>query len=534
MSEQEEPRPLTRRERRLRELGLSDERASSPVEEAASDQAAQTQATSDQRLADEAGSSATPNSSQPEAAAAEGSAAAADEPEISLYDEHGNPRTRREIRRLREEARAAAAQETSETPEESEPASADTEPAPVETVEPSTVAAPAEEPSFDDLLAPTEQFTVVEAQESESVAETEPPDASAPAEPADEAGEVPPEETPTVAFSPPLTADSAVEAESAGEVDAEADPTVSEEVDAEAIPAPQPVKRRLSWLRKRSEEPVQEVPGEEPENADEAPADVEPTDAPAAESPADTESPAAAEAQAESQMPEVAPPAPEDLPEPAGREAEEQRETDAADGSAAPSDQAEDTNSSDAKSSYSFPDIVPPEEWRPVLDDPASRGMQGPATKPETSSDDFDDLISRAVAQEGTAGSSGTAALILPSMPEGEGFSGPIGETGELFVSGSIELPKSLGETGGHIGVHETIDHDDLDELGLTPAAQHDSGPVSARSAVSARGLTESSVVAEPGKEKSKLPLVLSLTGGGLLVAVGAVAIWGFNQGIFG
>src|SRR5690606_24916676 len=109
-----------------------------------------------------------------------------------------------------------------------------------------------------------------------------------------------------------------------------------------------------------------------------------------------------------------------------------------------------------AKESYSFPDIQPPEEWRSVFDDPASR-----VVPEQGSGGDFDDLISRAVAQEGATGTTNTSALILPSMPDDTGgLSGPIGATGELYVTGSIDLPKSLGETGGHASIHDSIELD--------------------------------------------------------------------------
>ena len=191
----------------------------------------------------------------------------------------------------------------------------------------------------------------------------------------------------------------------------------------------------------------------------------------------------------------------------------------------------------ESKESYSFPDIVPPEEWRSVFDDPASRAAQAQGAKP---SGDFDDLISRAVAQEGSTTSTGTAALILPSMPEETGgLTGPLGGTGELYVTGSLKLPKSLGETGGHASLHDSIElHLDgvadmtPEEAGLT--GSFGPAPVSARQAVSARVPSGIPVVAKPAKERSKLPLVLSLTGGGLLVAVIVLGAWGASQGVFG
>jgi hypothetical protein len=149
---------------------------------------------------------------------------------------------------------------------------------------------------------------------------------------------------------------------------------------------------------------------------------------------------------------------------------------------------------------------------------------------------DFDDLISRAVAQESTSTTAGTSALILPSMPEDTGgLAGPIGTTGELYVTGSLKLPKSLGETGGHSALHDSIEMDPItgEESGDVRMTSEGPAPVSARHAVSARAAS-GLPVAKPVKDRSKLPLVLSLTGGGLLVAVVALGVWGASNGMFG
>ena len=191
------------------------------------------------------------------------------------------------------------------------------------------------------------------------------------------------------------------------------------------------------------------------------------------------------------------------------------------------------------KKSYSFPDIAPLEDSFSVFDDPAIR-QATPSTEVSTGAGDFDDLISRAVAQEGAASTTNTSALILPNLPDTGELSGPIGETGELFITGSIELPKSLGETGGHAPLHDSVEADPLGELGFDdldldsmPTTDGSISPVSATRAVSAMSAGDA-IVAQETKEKSKLPLVLILTGGGLVVAVGALLIWGASAGMFG
>ncbi|MGO1539045.1 MAG: hypothetical protein ACTHZ9_09465 [Leucobacter sp.] len=525
MSEQDEDRPLTRRERRLRDMGLSPE--SAPATE---DAATQTPVSghadaglSSDESADER--PVTPSSNPAEALA---------EPEISLYDEDGTPRTRRELRRLRDEALAAAAadakpeatpaEEAPETespeddivvPQQDSEAVAETDPEPeaeaapeVATTEasvtepPSAAPTPADtsttesvgsQPSFDDLLAPTEQYSVADLQEAASGEHSEEA-AAMPVKPAAEAVDEPPTETP---------------------------------------PAP---KRRGLWRRNRSRPVADEEETQEVSEADAEPHTAE-TDSPSVDAETEQVAEVASEDLATSEATPEAQPLPVIKPEVplsavAASEPQAVTEPETASDDVAPAEGGGETPTK--ATGYSFPDIVPPEEPRPVLDNPASHGMQGPATEPNGAGDDFDDLISRAVAQEGTAGSSSTAALILPSMPEGEGYSGSLGETGELFVTGSIELPRSLGETGGHVGVHESVDNDALEELGLVHTDNHDSGPVSARSAVSARTTNGSPLVAETTKEKSKLPLVLSLTGGGLLLAIAAAAAWAFSQGFFG
>ncbi len=190
-----------------------------------------------------------------------------------------------------------------------------------------------------------------------------------------------------------------------------------------------------------------------------------------------------------------------------------------------------------ATQGYTFPDIAPLEENISVFDDPAVRTVSpGAPAKKQSEESGFDDLISRAVAQEGAASATNTSALILPAMPEGSDLSGPIGETGELFITGSIELPRSLGETGGHSALLDSVEGDPLDELGFAErqaVADASIAPVSAARAVSARAVP-GPVVTEAQKEKSKLPLVLIATGGGLVVAVAALLVWGATSGMFG
>lgn len=188
---------------------------------------------------------------------------------------------------------------------------------------------------------------------------------------------------------------------------------------------------------------------------------------------------------------------------------------------------------------YSFPEVSPDPEARSIFDrpdfmqgQPAASGQQAAPTGA------FDDIIERAVADEGAASPTTTAALILPAMPDTTDLSGALNETGEILITGSIELPKMLGETGGHESLHEALDaHEaavlghDVHELALEP--HNDSQPVAASKAISAQSASTALVGAQPDR-KGKLPLILAITAGSLTVIVAGVFIWAASTGLFG
>lgn len=191
-----------------------------------------------------------------------------------------------------------------------------------------------------------------------------------------------------------------------------------------------------------------------------------------------------------------------------------------------------------SKPGYSFPDIAPLEESVSVFDNPAQRSVSTPMPQSLNDEDgDFDEIISRAVAQEGATGSAGGAALILPSLPDTGELSGPLGETGELYITGSIDLPRSLGETGSHAPLHDPDASEVLEEFGFGAAGSASTNPiapVSASRAVSAVGASQQSVVKQDTRDRSKLPVILITTGGGLVIVVGAILAVGFSNGWFG
>lgn len=557
MSDQENQPPLTRRERRLREqaatgaLDLSEviQQAKAPAESPVGDAT----------VAETEAATGVPGGAEGAGAAD----AAAGEIEISPFNEDGTPRSRREMRQLREAALAAgteapetehaapaaeeasgvaaaaeAAQPVPEAPEiEADEVAADPVPVISEAAE-EVATGPATEDvimegiletaknaseapatsalDFDSLMSPpTAPFSVEDIREAESVAGEAAAATGAPAVDALAAAE---DQT------TPVESDAAVDV-AATESDAAADAAAAEsDVVADAAAKP---KRRFPWTRNKAETAAVtsdasavEAPAEESVEAEAAAVVADVAEAADAEPVAEQEAVASIPVEA---VPEAA----EDLPAPVPSRRRESAV--AVEPDAAP--QPVDANDSQK---YSFPDIQPPEEWRSVFDDPASRTVGGQGANGRG---DFDDLISRAVAQEGAAGTSNTSALILPSMPaDTGGLTGPLGATGELYITGSIELPRSLGETGGHSSLHDSLQMEPIvmpEGGATTETTEQGPMPVSAKHAVSARMPADLPVVAKPTKEKSKMPLVLGLSGGGLLVIVVGLGVWGATNGLF-
>ena len=406
MSDLDPDRPLTRRERRLREMG---ETGAVPTIDVTADPFAQ---------------------AAPEPVAPVTPAAPAVDIEISPYDENGRLRSRSEIRALREQAEAEAAAATA--------AAAPAQPVPPVEPEPPVAAAPQTVEPLPPIVEPLPPV----AEPTPQLVEPEPT----------------PEPRGTI-FDPPAT-----QAFSFDElIDAPLDPPE----------ASVPVQVPANFFVDDASEPE---PEPEPEFEVQAIVDVPPLDE--------------VEPVVEAEIVEADPPV-------AARAQE-----------------------------YSFPDIAPLDEQVSVFDQPDAGGEQGGG--------DFDELISRAVAQESTNTTTNTSALILPTLNDTGDLSGPLGETGELFVTGSITLPKSLGETGGHMPLRRSGDGDGLDEFGLeSMPTSNPILPVSASRAVSAVGAA-GPVVGQETKEKSKLPLVLSLIGGVLVLAVGGLFVWwGIDTGMF-
>jgi hypothetical protein len=126
------------------------------------------------------------------------------------------------------------------------------------------------------------------------------------------------------------------------------------------------------------------------------------------------------------------------------------------------------------------------------------------------------------------SGSTATSALVLPSVPNGD-IRGALTGTGEIMLTGSIDLPHSLSSTGAT----DRFEHDGIDSL--FDASDHevistDSAPVRAISAISTHqtghGVTHTQ---KPKGTRALTALLISASSMAVVVAGLLVAAFAFN-----
>ncbi|MGN7801039.1 hypothetical protein [Leifsonia sp. 22587] len=125
-------------------------------------------------------------------------------------------------------------------------------------------------------------------------------------------------------------------------------------------------------------------------------------------------------------------------------------------------------------------------------------------------------ITTRNVAQSTAATT--TNALILPVIPQPD-TKAPLTSTGEILVTGSIDLPRGMGATGAH---PDRIDSSDIDRLLDGEENEFNTSevqPVRASRAISTHTSTRG-VITPPKKRGNALPVVLMVTAGVLAVGV--------------
>lgn len=140
----------------------------------------------------------------------------------------------------------------------------------------------------------------------------------------------------------------------------------------------------------------------------------------------------------------------------------------------------------------------------------------------------FDQLLARS-----TGSISMPNALILSQAPEIAPMVAPLSSsTGEVLITGTLNLPEGLGSTGHALGTADGKEVDATLVDGELPA--HSSPTPIAASAAISTVKTAGEVIRPPVPEKgSRLMLTLAITAGALALALVGVLILAFVTGVF-
>lgn len=143
---------------------------------------------------------------------------------------------------------------------------------------------------------------------------------------------------------------------------------------------------------------------------------------------------------------------------------------------------------------------------------------------------DPDEAHSRSLESSGASGT--VNALIIPNVPSVADVTAPLNATGEIMLTGSIDLPRSFAETGQFAKAFDGTEIDrafDQAETGVSPGG---ATPVSAARAVSTH-VPSRSMIAPPKNRGTRLPTVLAASAGVLALAVAGLLAAGFGLHIF-
>ncbi|HET8957856.1 MAG TPA: hypothetical protein VFM95_05315 [Microcella sp.] len=144
---------------------------------------------------------------------------------------------------------------------------------------------------------------------------------------------------------------------------------------------------------------------------------------------------------------------------------------------------------------------------------------------------DDDDPFTNTFSRQVGSATTSTNALVLPEMPRGD-LAGPVPGTGEIIITGMIDVPSSVASTGAVPSIHDSPDLDDLFDVD-TEYASTDSAPVSAISAVSSHTATRDVMGGKKARRSGVLTTVLvSSTVVLAVVAVGLFIVAAVN-GLF-
>jgi hypothetical protein len=138
----------------------------------------------------------------------------------------------------------------------------------------------------------------------------------------------------------------------------------------------------------------------------------------------------------------------------------------------------------------------------------------------------YENTLSRTVGSNTSAIT--TSALVLPSVPQPDSLLASLNSTGEILVTGSINLPRSLGSTGAHPNRVDNSDYED-DPLDSQISAP-DSAPVRAVRAVSTNTSTRG-VIETKRPQGNRLLTAVIIVASTLCVGLVGLLVFAFATG---
>jgi hypothetical protein len=161
---------------------------------------------------------------------------------------------------------------------------------------------------------------------------------------------------------------------------------------------------------------------------------------------------------------------------------------------------------------------------------PASTRSAGHWSVRPDMDEDIESLENTITRTVGAGTSATTNALVLPSIPQSSDLITPFTATGEIMVTGSIDLPRSLGSTGVHPSRVDTSDFevDPMDREVLST----DSAPVRAIRAVSTH-TSSNGLITSRKPQNNRMLTVLVISASGMAVGVAGLLFAGYALQLF-
>jgi len=209
---------------------------------------------------------------------------------------------------------------------------------------------------------------------------------------------------------------------------------------------------------------------------------------------------------------------------------------------AATADESSSHQQGTIQQSSAQPDSDRPDDGRPhgraIEEDPTADKVYTVPTGHWSTQGAIDDetqpggiALSRNVA---AAGSPVTAShLVISSIPTANDLLLPFSATGEIMVTGTIDLPRSLGTTGAHPARYDHSDVDALLEASDREDSNVDSAPVRAVRAVSTHTSSRGLIGSVKPPRSSRLPMVLAISTAAVAAAVVVLFVAGFVLHLF-